>query len=89
MIFDFIKSLAFGNDWELKKITPEYLLKKKSLLEKNKYIRWLRVQVTICQSNISMIENTGKPVPQELLDKYKIIETERAHEEDELRRTRR
>ena len=81
MILNFIKNIVFGFNWELKKITPEYLVQKKSLLSEKKYISWLRVQVTICQSEISMIEDKKKTVPQGLLDKYKIIETERFNEE--------
>ncbi|MCK4891545.1 MAG: hypothetical protein KAS78_02645 [Candidatus Pacebacteria bacterium] len=76
MILDFIKNIVFGFNWELEKITPEYLMRKKSLMTKEKYVRWLRKQITICQSEISMIENTGKSVPQALLDKYKIIKLE-------------
>jgi len=77
MIVELIKSLLSGPDYEFKKISAGYLLKQKSKMNTEKYVRWLRKKSAFCKAMIVIQKEKGLSIPQFWIDGFEMIENER------------
>lgn len=77
MIPELIKSFLGGSNYEFKKISADYLLKQKSKMNTEKYVRWLRKKSVFYGAIITMQKEKGLSIPQFWIDGFKSIEDER------------